>query len=475
MSYAIYIGCDHTADGIAYVAGYGDEPSSHWLELAPQKEHDPHSTVTVGVTSDAEMPGSLCEIPQARYTARCLRVNYSQYRGTPAPITNGGLNEYGVAVFDVWSKSSQALIEMTPSDQTGPNYSDLARLVIERAKSAREGVELIGSLIEEFGHSTYGGNSHLIADAEEAWVVIEFAGEMGLWVAERLGSDAIRASRPGYIGTVPLTPTEDFMYPSHLIDTAITNGWYDPSHGEFNVNQVYGDGKGRWEGVAWIEKEMRSRAQKPQRLSIDDIFWAISTEHLTGDTAGYGRVVPLTNPKHSGTRMMWYSPIGAVTAPLVPVFIGQKSVPPEYAQHRFLTAGESAKVLDTRKQEDDPASVSRISQGVECSRCAVYAFKRLMHLVFQKPDLLFKEVWDHWRAIEMSYYSELSDTIKSASILYDANEDELAENLLTNFNHHCLDHILNDCEALAESAYVRLRALGELNYDSIPRNPVQIR
>ena len=35
MSYGIYIGRNLTADGLPYLAGYGDEPSSHWLELVP--------------------------------------------------------------------------------------------------------------------------------------------------------------------------------------------------------------------------------------------------------------------------------------------------------------------------------------------------------------------------------------------------------------------------------------------------------
>ena len=32
-SYGIYIGKKVTADGSVFLAGYGDEPSSHWLEV----------------------------------------------------------------------------------------------------------------------------------------------------------------------------------------------------------------------------------------------------------------------------------------------------------------------------------------------------------------------------------------------------------------------------------------------------------
>ena len=38
MSYGIYIGRNLTADGVAYLAGYGDEPSSHWLEINPRQD-----------------------------------------------------------------------------------------------------------------------------------------------------------------------------------------------------------------------------------------------------------------------------------------------------------------------------------------------------------------------------------------------------------------------------------------------------
>src|SRR3954471_20364917 len=106
MSYAISAGRTGRADGCASLAGYGDEPSSHWLEVAPREEHAADATVEVGVGPEAAMPGVRSSIPQVCRTARNLRVSYSYYRGVPPPITNGGLNEHGVAVRDVWSPSS---------------------------------------------------------------------------------------------------------------------------------------------------------------------------------------------------------------------------------------------------------------------------------------------------------------------------------------------------------------------------------
>ncbi|MEM7292352.1 MAG: C69 family dipeptidase, partial [Pseudomonadota bacterium] len=185
MSYALYVGKNHSADGHAYLAGYGDEPSSHWLEVVPRLRHAPEATIEVGVTAAADLPGERIEIAQVEETLRHIRVSYSYYMGVPAPLTNGGLNECGVAIRDVWSPSRAELVALTPTNQRGLNYSDLARVALERATSARHAVTLIGDLIAEHGEATYGGNSHLFADPEEAWVVIQFAGGSGLWAAER--------------------------------------------------------------------------------------------------------------------------------------------------------------------------------------------------------------------------------------------------------------------------------------------------
>ena len=474
MSYGIYLGRRHTADGIAYLAGYGDEPSGHWLELAPRRQHAPGSTITVGVTPQADMPGKLSEIPQAPETARLLRVNYSYYLGVPAPLTNGGLNEYGVAVRDIWAPSREELVRMTPRDQRGPNYSDLARIVVERARTAREGVELIGSLIAEHGYSSYGGNSHMIADPDEAWVVQEFAGGRGLWVAERLGDDAIRASRPGYIFQIPPAPDADYRFPPHFIATAVELGWYDPADGPFDVNRVYGDGKGRWEGVSWIEDEMRKRAALPGGITLEDVFWAIQTEVLTGDTAGYGQVVPLEHPAHPELRMLWHAPVGPVTAPLVPLFLGMSEVPHEYRRHRHLEHGESARFLDTRKAHEDPDSVSHVPQGVEVTRAAVQVFKRLMHLAFQAPEPHLREVWEHWRAHEAALIADAPQLRRSAEILLDAGEPALAARLLTDHGRTRLLAALDEAEALADALEIRLRCAGRLNMTATPVTPRQL-
>lgn len=179
-SYGFYVGKNLTADGSVLLGGTGEEVSSHWLEIVPRQEHGSDETIKVGVTSEAYIPGEMIEIPQAPVTYKYITMNYSDYQGFPPPLTNGGMNEHQVAIRDIWSPSRKELVEMTPTPQRGPQYSDLARIALERATTAQEAVEIIGELIDKHGYSTYGGNSHLIADPNEGWIAIQFAGGQGL-------------------------------------------------------------------------------------------------------------------------------------------------------------------------------------------------------------------------------------------------------------------------------------------------------
>jgi hypothetical protein len=43
-SYGIYVGKNLTVTA-AYLAGYGDEPSSHWLEIVPRRDYPPGTSI----------------------------------------------------------------------------------------------------------------------------------------------------------------------------------------------------------------------------------------------------------------------------------------------------------------------------------------------------------------------------------------------------------------------------------------------
>jgi dipeptidase len=272
-SYAIYVGKNLTRDGSVFIGGSGDEVSSHWLEIVSAKDHASDAVVTVGVTEEAFMPGRMSTIPQVPHTFRYLTMNYSEYRGFPSPLTNGGLNERNVAGRDVWSPSREELRRWTSKTQTGPQYSDLSRIAMERARTAREAVEVIGALIDRYGYTTYGGNSHMFADENEGWVLIEYAGGKGLWIAERLGPDDVRVSYPGYIHEVPLDfrDRDDFLGSANFISFAVEQGWFDPGAGKpFNAAEVYGNNAAEYPRHE-MEAELRAAAPIDLRRFMDAV------------------------------------------------------------------------------------------------------------------------------------------------------------------------------------------------------------
>lgn len=434
LSYCVYIGKNHSTDGHAWLAGYGDEPSSHWLEICPRQDHPEGTEVEVGVTGSAELPGVRSSIPQATTTFRNIRVSYSHFKGMPAPITNGGLNEHGVAIRSVWSPSRQELVALTPKTQSGPNYSDLAAFVLERAKLARDGVEIIAGMMIAHGESSYGGNTHIVADSNEAWIMIQPAGGKGLWAAERLGGNAIRFCRPGVIGEIPVGADHpDFLYSENLVPFARKMGWYD--EGRFDFNAVYGDGKGVWDGARWIEDELRARALTDARIGFEDVVWALRTERLTGDTAGYGQIVPLVDPVADHLRMLWHAPSGPVSAPFAPVFMRQTSVPPEFAKHRYLTVGEATRFLDADKPVcDGPDSVSEVSQGIEAFTSAVMESKRLLYLILQDPQNHLPQTTHAFTQRERSLEKRTREVLATAGTLIAAKEEAQCARLLTYFS-----------------------------------------
>ena len=460
-SYGFYVGSELTADGSVLIGGSGDEVSSHWLEIVPRKTHAEDATILVGVEDEATFPGELIAIPQVAETAKYITMNYSDYEGFPPPLTNGGLNEYGVVGRDIWSPSRPELVATTPVPQRGPNYSDLSRIAMERAGSAREAVEIIGAPMDEYGYSTYGGNSHMFADADEGWVVINFAGGQGLWIAERLGSDAVRMSYPGYILEIPQDFQEhpDFKGSANFVSFAVEQGWFDPGAGEpFNVNAVYGNGEGRPEVARQFESELRAQAEAGG-VTLEQMMAAVRDPRVARDTTGYGQVAHVRRDlDHPELRILWVAPIGSVTAPFVPYWIGGTEVLPEYGKHRYLTRDQAA------------LFVTPDFAVQEASEFAGRLFKRLMYYTCDAPERFLPEVTEALIAFEAASIGDQSRIEARATALLEAGLPDMARDVFDEYSGGRAADALKLGSALLASIEARHRLL--VGYRA-PENPDQ--
>jgi len=445
-SMGIYIGSDLTDDGSTMLGGFGHEQSSHWIEIIPHQQFPADATTTVGITEDAEIPGGLIEIPQVAETNKYISSFYSRWAGFPAPLTNGGLNEHGLAARDIWSPSRTELVEMAEeaAPLRGPQYSDLAKAAMERASTAQEAVEVVGGLTDEHGYSTYGGNSHLFADENEGWVFINFAHPDGdLWAAERLGSDEVRVSYFGYILDFPVDHENnpEFMASDELVSFAKEQGWWDGEGDTLNLLEVYGVGDFPAETAVeeYFYPEFFQGARNPidrekeirnelAPVSLEDMLAYVRDPRWSTDFAGYGQVAHLRPDAHPKLQTLWTAVTSAVSTPYVPIPIATEEVPPELCQHLYMTANSASNFLDWNWQLQ------------EATRYATREFKRLMYLACSRPGEFHTDVTGAIEGFEQDLLVERNGVEQAARELFATGDDRAATELITdNVEHWLLD------------------------------------
>ncbi|MBK1696593.1 peptidase U34 [Rhodovibrio salinarum] len=455
-SLGIYIGHELTADGSTLVGGFGHEPSSHWIEIVPRRSFPEDATMKVGVTDAARIPGELTTIPQARQTAKYITSNYSEFAGFPPPLTNGGLNEYGVAARDIWSPSRQELVDIAKQNapQSGPNYSDLARVAMERATSAREAAALVGRLIDEHGFSTYGGNSHLFADSEEAWVFINYAAK-GLWAAKRIGPDEVRVMYPGYIHAFPadFKQRDGYMGSDNLVSFAREQGWWD-GEGSLNLQEVYGkpfpadveqDYYPQFYADARnpVAREAELREMAP--VSVKDLMAYVRDPRWSTDFTGYSQVAHIRPDAPKQLHTLWTAITSGITTPFVPIPIATTSVPPEFSQHRYMTKNASSHFLDP---DYGP---------LEATRYATRTFKRLLYHTCEHPSDFLHPVTGEIERFETGLLAQRDDVEARAKALLADGKTDAMQRLLTRDVHDNLLASLNLGQDLVQAVEQQTR------------------
>jgi len=109
----------------------------------------------------------------------------------------------------------------------------LSRVAMERCKTARESIELMGALAVEYGY--YGmGETLTIADTEEAWVFEICSSpdkKSALWAAKKVPDGEVFVES-NHFRIRELDPNDpDIMFSANLIEVATAAGWYDPNSG----------------------------------------------------------------------------------------------------------------------------------------------------------------------------------------------------------------------------------------------------
>ena len=169
-------------------------------------------------------------------TERNVRYIWCEFPGME--VSDVYMNQFGVCIASNGCPSREDKDDLTG----GGVLYEVRGSVAKFARTAREAVALIGSMVETFGYKG-SGRSYIVADPSEGWVVSVVRGKH--WVAQRVPDDQVMTI-PNYyvIGKVDLTDEDNFAACEDLIQYAVDRGWYDPDKdGAFDFARAYASEK----------------------------------------------------------------------------------------------------------------------------------------------------------------------------------------------------------------------------------------
>lgn len=231
------VGKDASADGSVMVTHTCDGWYDHRIQIIPGGKHTAGEMVEIyrdpcNDTRPNKVPEKVGEIPQIEETYSYFHIGY--------PF----MNEKQVMMGEfTWSGR-----EEVSNPQGLLVIANLEQLALARAATAREAIEVMGALAEEYGYCD-GGETLIVGDKNEVWVFEVCGGGMlwepgsgkpgAHWAAQRIPDDEmfVGANR-SRIGVIDFDDKENFMYSTDITQLSKELGWW--SEGEdFNFAKLF--------------------------------------------------------------------------------------------------------------------------------------------------------------------------------------------------------------------------------------------
>lgn len=261
------------------------------------------------------------EIPQVPHT-------YSYVHGA-----FGYMNDQQLAIGESTIGCRRKMNNPTPTAKF--DITMLTLLAVERCKTAREAIKLMGTLAEKYGYGyTDTGEMLAVADPNEVWIFEIMpvgplwnpkSGKPGaVWCAQRVPDDHVSVCpNESRIGEIDLKNPDFFMASPNVISYAVENGYYDPKSGEpFNWKKAYSPTEGSatsthgWHGRLWRFFDLVAPSKKfspdtpnmelpfsvkpDRKLSLEDVI-RLTRDKYEGspfDLRGTLQAGPFANPNY---------------------------------------------------------------------------------------------------------------------------------------------------------------------------------
>ena len=165
----------------------------------------------------------------------------------------GNMNENQVALGETTFGRREELVDTTAI----VDYGSLMYIALQRAKTAREAIQIMTGLVAEYGYSSE-GESFSISDPNEVWIMemlgkgspVQLKDKKGhikttynkgaVWVAIRIPDGYISGhANQARITTFPLNDPENCLYSPDAISFARAKGYYSGEDKDFSFSDTY--------------------------------------------------------------------------------------------------------------------------------------------------------------------------------------------------------------------------------------------
>lgn len=206
------------------------------------------STMVTYTADSYNMYGELYYFPAAKYPKDAMLDVYEWDSGKflgkikqAAETYNvvGNMNEFQVVIGETTFGGREELV----NPKGILDYGSLIYIALQRAKTAREAINIMTSLVEEYGYHS-SGESFSIADPNEVWILEMIGKGPGIngtnWVAIKIPDGYIAGhANASRITTFPLNDPQNVLYSKDVIEFARQKGYFKGKDSEFSFSAAY--------------------------------------------------------------------------------------------------------------------------------------------------------------------------------------------------------------------------------------------
>lgn len=215
------VGKQASADGSAFITYNQDSYGMFGRLLYLPAGH--HAKGTMRQIFDGDTNEHHGEIPEAAETYAVM----------------GYINEHQVGITETTFGGRPEL-----ADTAGViDYVSLMTIALQRSKTAREAIQVMTTLVQQYGYASE-GESFSIADPEEVWIlemIGKGSGEKGtVWVAVRIPDDCIAChANQSRIHRFDRNDKENVMYAKDVVSFARKKGYFSGKDEDFSFADAY--------------------------------------------------------------------------------------------------------------------------------------------------------------------------------------------------------------------------------------------